>query len=278
MVAGGGLLQAADIQPGHVVAAVGAGGKTSLLTALAREFHAASGKPAILTTTTRIFAPHPEEGIPLALGEVDAFARHLRRCVNARGIFWLARRREGRTPVPGQAGEHRMKLAGFAPPEIAGLRLEGGLALIEADGARRLPIKAPGAHEPVLPENADVVLGLVGLDALGAPLDEAHVFRPGLLSGICRLPVGAKITAESVGRLCAHPEGLFRKAGPHARKWVILNKADAETRVDTFRKIAYTIWKRAGPPHGPADGVLVTSCRKGECSVLFRMAGDARAG
>lgn len=281
MVAGGGLLRALDIRPGQVVAAVGAGGKTSLLTALAREFHAGFGKPAILTTTTRIFAPRPEERIPLALGETDAFARHLRRHMRAPGVFWLARRREGRTAVPGEAQARRMKLAGFAPEEIARLPLADGLALIEADGARRLPIKAPGAHEPVLPEGADFILGLVGLAAIGAPLDEGHAFRPGLLSGICRLPMGAPITAAAVGRLCAHPEGLFRRAPARARKWVILNKADAMSPVDTFRKIAYTIWKRAGPPRGPADGVLVTSCgdtscRHGACSVLLCAAGDAR--
>ena len=275
MVAEGGLARMIGARAGRIVAAVGAGGKTSLLTALAREFHARSGAPALLTTTTRIFAPLPEEGIPLALGDAAALARRLRPYMRACGVSWLARGREGRAPVPGREGERRMKLRGFAPSEIEGLRLAEGLTLIEADGARRLPVKAPGAREPVLPEGVDAVLGVVGLDALGAPLDEAHAFRPELLSRICRLDAGAEITAEAIGALCAHPEGLFRKADGGARRWIVLNKADLEASLEKRRKIAYTIREMAGKPHGPADGVLLTSCLKNRPEVLLRIGPDA---
>ena len=270
MVAGGGLVRAIGVRPGRSVAAVGAGGKTSLLTALAKEFHARSGGPALLTTTTRVFAPRPEEKISLTLGDIDALSGSLRSRMEACGVSWFARGREGIAPVPGREHEGRMKLRGFAPAEIARLRLEDGLTLIEADGARRLPVKAPGAREPVMPEGVDVVLGVVGLDALGAPLDEAHAFRPELLSRICRLDAGEEITAEAIGRLCAHPEGLFHKAESGARKWIVVNKADLEASVEKLRKIAYTVQELAGRPHGPADGVLVTSCLKNECEVFLR--------
>lgn len=41
---------------------------------------------------------------------------------------------------------------------------------IEADGAKRLPLKAPGEWEPVIPEFVDLVIGVVGMDALGEPI------------------------------------------------------------------------------------------------------------
>lgn len=275
MVADDDVVRSLGIGPGQSVAAVGGGGKTSLLTAIARQFHAQTGKPAILTTTTKIFAPLPEEGLGLALGDAATLAKNLRPYMNACGVSWFARRREGKAPVPGLESEQRMKLSGFAPPEIERLKLSDALTLIEADGARRLPIKAPGPDEPVLPEGLDAVLGVVGLDALGAPLRESHVFRPEALARICGLGSGEEITAQAVARLCAHPDGLFHKADAGARKWIVINKADLETSLEKLEKTAYTIWELAGKPHGPADGILFTSCMNSECEVFMRIASDA---
>ncbi len=275
MVADDDVVRSLGIGPGQSVAAVGGGGKTSLLTAIARRFHAQTGKPAILTTTTKIFAPLPEEGLGLALGDIDTLSKNLRPCIDACGVSWFARSREGKAPVPGLESEQRMKLSGFAPPEIERLKLGDALTLIEADGARRLPIKAPGPDEPVLPEGLDAVLGVVGLDALGAPLRESHVFRPEALARICGLGSGEEITAQAVARLCAHPDGLFHKAEGGARKWIVINKADLETSLEKLEKTAYTIWELAGKPHGPADGILFTSCMNSECEVFMRIASDA---
>ena len=275
MVAEDDVVRSLGIAPGQSVAAVGGGGKTSLLTAIARQFHAQSGSPAILTTTTKIFAPPPEERTHLVLGDAATLAKNLRPYMDACGVSWFARRREGKAPVPGQESEQRMKLGGFAPQEIARLKLTDALTLIEADGARRLPIKAPGPDEPVLPENLDAVLGVVGLDALGAPLNQTHVFRPEALSQICSLQIGEEITAEAVGKLCAHPDGLFHKAGAGTRKWIVINKADTETSLEKLDKTAYTIWELAGKPHGPADGILFTSCMNNECEVFIQLASDA---
>lgn len=269
------VVRSLGVGPGQSVAAVGGGGKTSLLTAIAREFHAQCGKPAILTTTTKIFAPLPEEKTQLALGDAATLAKNLRPYMDACGVSWFARCREGKAPVPGSESEQRMKLGGFAPREIARLKLADALTLIEADGARRLPIKAPGPDEPVLPENLDAVLGVVGLDAMGAPLSETHVFRPDALSRICDLRIGGEITAEAIGKLCAHPDGLFHKAEEGARKWIVINKADMETSLEKLEKTAYTIWELAGKPHGPADGILFTSCMNNECKVFIRLASDA---
>ncbi|MYA97294.1 MAG: putative selenium-dependent hydroxylase accessory protein YqeC [Nitrospinae bacterium] len=275
MVAADDIVRSLGIEPGQSVAAVGGGGKTSLLTAIAREFHAQSGKPAILTTTTKIFAPLPEEEIHLALGDAATLSKNLRSYMDACGVSWFARRREGKSPVPGRESERRMKLSGFMPSEIARFTLGNALTLIEADGARRLPIKASGPGEPVLPENIDAVLGVVGLDALGAPLSEAHVFRPDALGRICGLEAGEEITAESVGKLSTHPDGLFHKVDDGARKWIVINKADLGTSLEKLEKTAYTIWELAGKPCGPADGILFTSCKNNECEVILRIMPDA---
>lgn len=54
------------------------------------------------------------------------------------------------------------------------------LCVVEADGSRMLPFKAPRPTEPVLPASlptSAAVVAVVGLDALGVPLDEDHVCR-----------------------------------------------------------------------------------------------------
>lgn len=275
MVAEDCIVRSLGIRPGQSVAAVGGGGKTSLLTAIARQFHAQSGKPAILTTTTKIFAPLPEEGLQLALGDVETLSQYLRPYMDACGVSWFARSREGVAPVPGDEGGQRMKLSGFTPQDIARLKMDDALTLTEADGARRLPIKAPGPDEPVLPENLDAVLGVVGLDTLGAPLNKAHVFRPEALSRICGLQIGQEITAEAAGKLCAHPDGLFHKVDEGVRKWIVINKADMAASLEKLEKTAYTIWELAGQPHGPADGILFTSCISNDCEVFIRITPDA---
>src|SRR5690606_24722149 len=56
------------------------------------------------------------------------------------------------------------------------------VVIVEADGSRRLPFKAPATHEPVVPPAATVVVPVVGLAVLGRPLTAAHVHRPELVA------------------------------------------------------------------------------------------------
>jgi molybdenum cofactor cytidylyltransferase len=44
--------------------------------------------------------------------------------------------------------------------------------LIEADGSRRMPLKWPAPHEPVIPERTDITVCVCGLSSLGRPLSE----------------------------------------------------------------------------------------------------------
>ena len=64
---------------------------------------------------------------------------------------------------------------GLAPLSEATYRTVCGYAddvLIEADGSRQLPLKVPAAHEPVIPDNADRIVVITGLSAIGRPAKE----------------------------------------------------------------------------------------------------------
>ncbi|GAB76607.1 probable selenium-dependent hydroxylase accessory protein YqeC [Austwickia chelonae] len=162
-----------------VLAAVGAGGKTTLLRAVGQEC-AVLGLSAVLTTTTRLWL---ERGAALDVEEA------------------LARRDEPGLLVAGQpCGDG--KISAFPGDGIDRLRSAFDVVLVEADGARGLPFKVPAAHEPVVPPAVDLLLVVASVDALCRPLEQV-CFRSerareilGIGSG-----VGADLDAGAVAML-----------------------------------------------------------------------------
>ncbi|MEE9257057.1 MAG: selenium cofactor biosynthesis protein YqeC [bacterium] len=298
-MSGESLSRILGLGPGLVLAAVGGGGKTSLLSHLARECWEAGMRPVVLTTTTHFFAPEgtgPRLGAPLLLGEAGRLKEDIEALAGNSPIT-LARARAGEAPVPGAAvpgsgfpgaaaagaaGEAagaaggsepariRMKLRGFGAGDIEIFRDPRGAVLVEADGSRGRPIKAPGPGEPVIPPGADIVIGIIGLDSLGAPIDEEHAFRPEILAERVGLSAGSPIDATAAGRLAAHPEGLFRGAPEGARKIVVLNKFDLIARMEKPEQIGYIISEAACTPNGPAEAVILTTCLPSGLRVVSR--------
>ena len=147
--------------------------------------------------------------------------------------------RGGVTALASGEGREPGKLKGIHPSWIPVLRLGWDAVLVEADGARRLPVKAPGPGEPVLPPDAGlVVVGVVGLDCLGRPMDERTVHRPERFAAVTGCRPGAAIGWEHLAALALHPEGLFKGAGP--RRLLLLNKFDgaAGTPAEAARSAA----------------------------------------
>ena len=121
------LLKAAGLDeiPSPVVAAAGAGGKTSTIRRLAQEY-VRSGQQVIVMTTTRMMA----EERPWFLLEPEE--ERMRELLAEYGQVWAGQ------PAPGG------KMQGV-PCEFLDKIWKMGLpVLIEADGARRLPLKVPG--------------------------------------------------------------------------------------------------------------------------------------
>jgi molybdenum cofactor cytidylyltransferase len=98
--------------------------------------------------------------------------------------------------------------------------------LIEADGSRRRPLKAPAGHEPVIPAWVDQVVVTVGLLGLGKPLDATWVHRPEIFSELAGLPLGAQVTSEALVQVLAHPEGGLKGIPAQAQRICLLNQAD----------------------------------------------------
>jgi molybdenum cofactor cytidylyltransferase len=107
------------------------------------------------------------------------------------------------------------------------VRSRGKFLLIEADGSRQRPLKAPADHEPVIPDFVDMVVVLVGLSGLGKPVREDWVHRPERFAELAGGTLGDPVTAEDLARVLNNPRGGLKSIPPGARRVALLNQADS---------------------------------------------------
>ena len=148
------LIEQLGLQDARLIALCGAGGKTSLLYALGREWAVKKEKVA-LTTSTHIQAELPEG---CALWDRPDEGELL--------SIWRA----GFLPVAGRPAGRKLK--GPSDEMWAILRQNADRIVVEADGAACHPVKYPAVWEPVIPQYTDRVLVLCGISALDKPLHE----------------------------------------------------------------------------------------------------------
>ena len=191
-------------ETGHVISLVGGGGKTTLLYALARHY-SAQGQRVLVSTTTHIQRPDanyaPDEAARDALWQAGTYAV---------------------AGVPAEGGKLTM------PPHLADWMAEADTVLLEADGAKHHPCKAPAAHEPVLLRSSDIVLAAAGLSAVGKPLQDA-CFRLEAACTLLAVPPETPLTPALLAKLLASEAG-GRKCVGTRKFYAILNQADDEAR------------------------------------------------
>ena len=228
------LVQALRLPPDVRLALVGAGGKTSALFQIARELP----PPVFVTATTH-----------LAEAELDLADE------------WQQLDDPARVELVGRQGGEVVKLfigaldetgrrQGLAAPVLERLKAiaEGQRIplLIEADGSRRLPLKAPGDHEPALPFSdlpggarpaLDMVVVVAGLTGLGKPLGPEWVHRPERFAALTGEALGAPLSVQAVGRLLLHPQGGLKNIPQGVRRVVLLNQADTSE----LQSLAYSL-------------------------------------
>ncbi len=243
------LSRALGIRHKDVVAFVGAGGKTTTMYRLGAELVAA-GQRVILTTTTRLYPPSPNQCDNLII-EPDP-GELLRRIVRS-----LAE--HCRVVVAAQYLADEGKLRGIGLDQVSDLAsLEPvDAVLVEADGARGRPVKVPAAHEPVVPSSATLVVPVVGMEAIGQPLAVA-AHRPEIISALTGAGSGEIITPELVARLLAHPQGGFKNVPPAARVVVLLNQVEGDARLQAARQIAELLLHEDGV-EASSGGPLATA-------------------
>jgi xanthine dehydrogenase accessory factor len=234
------LKDAFNLEKGGVVCLVGAGGKTSLMFKMARALSDA-GVPVLTTTTTHIMEPtvgqSPYVIVSASLDSIlkEAESR-LKETLHISAAFSRTRTNPG-------------KLAGFPPGFIDELFVSGLFRwiLVEADGSAGRPLKAPAAHEPVIPDGTGWIIGVAGLRGVGKPLREDRVFRSGLYAGITGLEPGSPVTESSVALSITHKNGILKGGPAGSRRYVFLNLSDEPDQLEAGRRIARLLDEHTRP-------------------------------
>lgn len=214
-----------------IISFTGGGGKTSAMFALADEL-AKKGKHVIVTTSTHIFCP--EDRIVVPAGQVQT----VKDFIDSHGEFSSG---PGWVLVTGQpAPEGKLKgMPVWDMEQLAGL---GDVLLIEADGAKRLPLKIPKEGEPVIVKNTYAVIGCAGLDCIGRPWKE-QCFRWELAGKIFGWQIEKQlITPAQAAQVLISTRGT-RKDAEFMEYRILLNKADDEGRQSAAVKVINAMGK-----------------------------------
>ncbi len=209
------IFRALRINADTRMAFVGAGGKTTAMFRAARQ-----ARTKVIVAS----AAH------LAVDEAALADRHF--IIQSGGDLARAGRQlvEGVNLVTGEEGPRRRYL-GLSEGLILGIkRLADNNCvplLIEADGSRRLPLKAPAEHEPPIPQWVNAVVVVAGLSALGKPLDESAVFRADIFSQLSGKPSGSLLQFADVCQVLTHPLGGLKNIPEAAGKILLLNQWEA---------------------------------------------------
>ena len=136
-----------------VVAFTGAGGKTSWIYALVQELQE-KGKRVLIVTTTKMYRPRQ-------WGIIDGNLSDIERGLSRQGIVVAGKRFLAE------------KITYIGDELLGEAKSLADVVLVEADGARRMPLKITGPEEPVIPPGTTAICAVVGLRALGQPLGQA---------------------------------------------------------------------------------------------------------
>ena len=152
------------------------------------------------------------------------------------GVVWI-----GRETTDG-------KLASFQEEYLKEISREPGVLLLEADGAKRLPVKTPAEHEPVICEQTDIVLNVYGMSAVGKKLKEGcfRVKETGKILGkteediLCPEDIVTLAVSQSAGRKYVTDDMEYQ---------VILNQADTKEQKKMAVELAEEIVKQLSDRH-----------------------------
>ncbi len=200
----GELADALELEANEMVALIGGGGKTTALFALGRQLRGS----VVLTTTTKmgrdrtggrpaVFDPSDRE-LAMALAEHG--------CV----LAWQEDAVHKAVGVAPETADHWLGLADHV--------------VVEADGSRRKPFKAPRDYEPVVPSATTVLVACVGAAALDARIEQ-QCQRPDRVAAIAGCRQTDPLTPSRLAAVLLSEQGSRKGLPSGARFLVLINQA-----------------------------------------------------
>ena len=95
--------------------------------------------------------------------------------------------------------------------------------VVEADGSRRMPFKAPLDYEPVVPSQTTTLVACVGAAALGVAIAE-QCQRPERVAEIAGCSPEDRLTPQRLAAVLLSDQGSRKDSPPPARFAVVINQ------------------------------------------------------
>ena len=220
-----GLKEALRLGEKNVIALTGAGGKTSLLFSLAREYSgsvllsatAHLGIEQLTLADRHIVIESEEDLLPLKM-QIP------------RGVSLLTGPKQDDARVGGLDPElieavHQLAVSHAVP------------LIMECDGARMLPLKAPARHEPPVPDFVDTAIVTAGLSGLRKPIRDV-VHRMDRFCDLADKDYRDPVEADDLVKVLLHEDGGLKNIPPEAAKIVVLNQTQTDRQKAAARRIA----------------------------------------
>ena len=203
------LANALQLNSRELISLVGGGGKSTLLFQLARTLQGST----IATTTTKM-GENQTGGLTVIEGPTfDAL--HYRR---------------KQEPVFVRQTVRNRKSIGVQPEMCDDWFGDASLCdniVVEADGARHRPFKAPANFEPIFPAQTTLVLAVIGADALGRVIaDQCH--RPLRVAAVAACSPYERLTPQRAAVVLTSPDGSMKGSPEESRKVVVITKVPHE--------------------------------------------------
>ena len=189
-----------------VTAIIGSGGKTTLLYTLAEELKEKGS--VIICTSTHI-------RIPERYNTVTGGTAELEEALNENKVVCAG------TPVE----NGKLTAAGISFEELENI---ADYVLVEADGSKGLPLKAHADHEPVIPDNTENTILVIGADGIGRRVsDVCH--RPEIWKSITGTDMNDAVTPEDIAKVITTED---------LGDIVLINKAESDADREQAGKLA----------------------------------------
>jgi len=228
-----------DVNKKNIISFVGGGGKTSLIYELGNQL-SGFGKKVIITTTTHMFIP--ENNVVLTGKKEDIIKLLYNENMITVGMLCDEKEVEFKQNqlkneiTFGNIEEEKLKKISGLPENIAESLIElADFVLVEADGSKRLPLKMPASHEPVILEGSNLVVGVCGIDSIGKTIKET-CHRPNLVSKFLKVREEHIINESDIAKILLSDKGQRKNVTSEYK--VIVNKVDNKERFETGKNIS----------------------------------------
>lgn len=180
----------------QVISIVGAGGKTTLMFSLAKQFR--ENYKVMVTTTTKIFLPNSCDFDFIAFGDKEIEKSN--RC-NTNGIY-----------LYGNSLNSENKILGLDKEILESSIDYFDCVIIESDGANRKLAKGWSEKEPVIINSTTATYGVLNVKAIDLEINLENVHRPEEFIKIASAKIGDKINIHHLKNMVFHGNGLFKSS------------------------------------------------------------------